>query len=60
MASIRISVQPLFSWSVEKSRSTSEAKSMLTIGWLVVLLGLLAIEWADNGGDFLWPLPPTR
>jgi hypothetical protein len=29
---------------------------MFTVGWLAVLLGVLAMQWADNGGGFPWPL----
>jgi hypothetical protein len=45
-------VQQPFSVGVVKSRPTMEARMIFTVGWLAVLLGLLAMRWADNGGGF--------
>ena len=47
-------VQQPFSVGVVKSRPTMEARMIFTVGWLAVLLGLLAMQWADNGGGFSW------
>jgi hypothetical protein len=32
--------------------SQKEAHKMLTVGWLAVLFGVLAIEWADGRFSF--------
>jgi hypothetical protein len=44
-------VQPPFSIGMMKSRPTDEA-SMMTIGWLAVLLGVIAVQWADGRFPF--------
>ena len=44
-------VQPPFSIRMMKSRPTDEA-SMMTIGWLAVLLGVIAVQWADGRFPF--------
>jgi len=44
-------VQPPFSIRMMKSRPTDEA-SMMTIGLLAVLLGVIAVQWADGRFPF--------
>jgi hypothetical protein len=44
-------VQPPFSIGMMKSPPTDEA-SIMTIGWLAVLLGVIAVQWADGRFPF--------
>jgi hypothetical protein len=44
-------VQLAFSVGMMKSWPTDEA-SMMTIGWLVILFGVIAVQWADGRFPF--------
>ena len=45
-------VQPPFSIGMMKSRRFTDEASMMTIGWLAVLLGVIAVQWADGRFPF--------